>query len=503
MADYSLTLLPHLYTHQTLAIENCLGRDDDVCYSAPTGSGKSRCMLEVHQARPNSFLVSPSLTILGSMLHKLTGADPSAMSQKQFESSCLANRMATPIKVRNLLAAGKLNPLPDLWQFDEAHHNLADIYTLISAMCPGRKVGWTATPFRGSPQATMAWRKLWDDIVPILTYREAAAGGFINVPIPTVLPLIDDDQLAISNGDFTVRSATALMRIRLDDLIEISRPWYHDIWDRPTGYVVPSIEIARELTTRLSGAALSAAVIDASTSWTDRQTILAGNLRREVAIVSIGVLAEGIDHAFRRLIDCAPTMSPVKALQVWGRVMRPVKKEESRPELICCNRNLERHLYLLSGCWPPAVLAQAQKAFGKVSKRVGARVLGLETLGRLKATELPLADGSRGLMWCFARTDGSQVRQYAVLLHPASAEPIVASRVNSVVVYGKWEPCELPDLEGGWTSVPASAVTEKQRSWWRRSALGHGLDPDYEPDRRQFAALPLLTDLNLRLVTEG
>src|SRR5947199_163330 len=80
---------------------------------------------------------------------------------------------------------------------------------------------------------------------------------------------------------------------------------------------------------------------------------------------------------------------------------------EATPELICCNRNIERHLYLLSGCWPPSVLAQAQKAFGTISKRAGTRVLGLEELGNLKASELPLADGSRGLMWCFVRTEGT------------------------------------------------------------------------------------------------
>ncbi|HKB35623.1 MAG TPA: hypothetical protein VKD72_04160, partial [Gemmataceae bacterium] len=158
----------------------------------------------------------------------------------------------------------------------------------------------------------------------------------------------------------------------------------------------------------------------------------------------------------------------------------------------------------LTGCWPPAVLSRAQKAFGTISKRVGARILGLEALGKLRATELPLADGSRGLMWCFARTEGlAAVRQYAVLLHPASSEPIVASRVNAAGVYGQWEPGELPELEGGWSSVPASVVTEKQRAWWQRAAARHGLDPNYEPDRRQFAALPVLSNLNLRLVTEA
>jgi hypothetical protein len=504
MTATSLPHLPPLYPHQALAIEDCLGRADNVCYSAPTASGKTRSMLEVHRARPDSFIVSPSLAILGGMLNKLTGADPSALGQKEFEALCLAHRMATPVKTRNLLAAGLLDSLPGLWQIDEAHHTLADTYTLISAMCPGRKVGWTATPFRGSPQATIAWRKLWDEVVPVLTYPEAAAGGFISIPMPTVQPLADDDQLTIINGDFTITSASNLLRSRLDDLIEISRPWCKGRWDRPTGFVVPSVEIAHDLTARLNGASLQAALIDADTAWAERQAVLAANLRREVAVVSIGVLAEGVDHAFRRLIDCAPTMSPVKALQVWGRVMRPVAPGEPAPELICCNRNIERHLYLLSGCWPPRVLAQSQKAFGTVSKRAGARVLGLEALGRLKATELPLADGSRGLMWCFARTEGlAAVRQYAVLLHPASSEPVVASRVNGEGVYGKWEGSGLPDMEGGWASVPASLLTDRQRSWWQRAAARYGLDTGYEPDRRQFAALPVLCDLNLRLVTEA
>jgi len=461
-------------------------------------------MLEVHVGRSDSFIVSPSLAILSGMLQKLTGVDPASHSQSQFESLCLQNRMATPVKVRNLLAAGDLDPLPGFWQFDEAHHTLAETYMLIDAMCPGRRVGWTATPFRGSPQATLAWRKRWDEIVPILTYPEAAAGRYISIPTPTVQPLADDDQLAIANGDFNIASAATLVRSRLDDLVEISRSWCQGTWDRPTGYVLPNVEIARDLTARLNAAGLPAALIYSETPWTQRQAILAVNLRREVAVVSVGVLAEGVDHAFRRLVDCAPTMSPVKALQVWGRAMRPVPPGEAPPELICCNRNIERHLYLLSGCWPPLLLAQAQRAFGTISKRVGARVLGLEALGKLKATELPLTEGSRGLMWCFTRTEGpSAVQQFAVLLHPASSEPIVASRVNADGVYGKWEVGELPEMDGGWASVPASKLTEKQLAWWQRAAGRHGLDANYEPDRRQFAALPVLSNLNLRLVTEA
>lgn len=111
----SASRIPHqppLYRHQALAIEDCLGRHDNVCYSAPTGSGKSRCVLEVHVARPDSFIVCPSLTILGGMLQKLTGVNPATLCQAEFERACLENRMATPVKVRNMLATGDLDPVP-------------------------------------------------------------------------------------------------------------------------------------------------------------------------------------------------------------------------------------------------------------------------------------------------------------------------------------------------------------------------------------------------------
>src|SRR5262249_32831834 len=86
MRHPTLHHLPPLYAHQALAIDDCLGRDDNVCYSGPTASGKSRCMLEVHVARPDGFLITPSLTILGGLLQKLTGADPSTLGQKEFEA---------------------------------------------------------------------------------------------------------------------------------------------------------------------------------------------------------------------------------------------------------------------------------------------------------------------------------------------------------------------------------------------------------------------------------
>jgi hypothetical protein len=149
-------------------------------------------------------------------------------------------------------------------------------------------------------------------------------------------------------------------------------------------------------------------------------------------------------------------------------------------------------------------VAQAQSAFGRPSARAGVRVLGLEGLGRFRAAELPLLGGVRGQMYCVQQVEGTQVRQWAVLVHPAAAEPVVATRLNARreggTAYGRWQPHDvLPEINGGFASVPAGGLSPKQELWWRRSAARHGLDPRARVTRRSFAALPVLADLGLRL----
>jgi hypothetical protein len=177
---------------------------------------------------------------------------------------------------------------------------------------------------------------------------------------------------------------------------------------------------------------------------------------------------------------------------------------EPAPEYICCNRNLERHCYLYDGLIPPAAVAAAQQAFGKPSARAGARAVGVENLGRFSAAELPLADGTTGVMYQLTAVEGLTKREYAVLLHPCSSEPLYAMRENArtdsgQVAYGKWAAIDkLPDLRG-FASAPAKSLSDKQREWWNREAKRRGLAPDGDVNRRNFAALPILKDLGATL----
>ncbi len=176
-------------------------------------------------------------------------------------------------------------------------------------------------------------------------------------------------------------------------------------------------------------------------------------VNRKALMVQIKVVGEGVDLPLRRLIDAAPTMSPVFWRQRIGRIMRPVNGEllcpachsnreygppcplchdegrvkEAPPEYIVTNHNLLRHGYLLKGVLPPKAFRDATTAWGpdfKPSRRVVARAAGLNGLGKFSPSQIPLSDGTFWWMFVLGAPDGS--KQYAVLVNPAGGDPVCA-----------------------------------------------------------------------------
>jgi hypothetical protein len=273
-------------------------------------------------------------------------------------------------------------------------------------------------------------------------------------------------------------------------------------WDRPTMFAVPSTQIAYDLANTLTLAGMPANAVTQDTLRSTRNHIFRRTVARECALVQIDVVSEGVDLPIRRLIDLRPTLSPVKWMQQLGRITRPGVPQ---PEYICTNRNLERHGYLFDGLLPPSTMATAQTAFAKPSKRAGARVVGLEGLGKFSGTELPLLGGLTGHMYAVTSVEGYKRKDYVILAHPCSSTPIVAYRESTVNDrqerdWGKFQRVErLPDL-GGYASAPAKTVSERQAAWWGRDAARFGLDPAAKVTRRNFVALPVLKDLQTALV---
>jgi hypothetical protein len=472
-------------------------------YAAPTGTGKSWVELEILCRFPRAWLVTPRLEIVAGMITKLGLAPPSSLDA--LVDLAWSHRITTPIRLRNEMLAGT-GPEIEALIVDESHHHTAATYQQIDLMAAVPAVGFTATPFRGTPKGTAAFLRQWGEPVWGISYPEAVARGVLAMPECRTVPLVDDDVVAVQNGEFVVQSLQDATQSRLDHAVSLCSGWCNKgCWDRPTMAALPAVATALDFTNRLLAAGLPAVCVTGDTPHGQRFGLFTACLERKALLVQVQVIGEGVDLPLRRLLDLAPSLSPVKWLQQLGRITRPGARGEPAPEYVCCNRNLLRHAYLLEGCLPARAVAGSEEAFGGVGRRGGMRVLGLEAIGRFKAAELPLANGTTGLCYLLATVEGTKQIEYAALCHPLAQEPIWAKRTNfrnldGTSSWGKWRGCLAPEDVIGFASKRPSRLTERQTAWWQRSAQRYGLNPDAPVTAKNFTALPILTDLGLQLV---
>lgn len=467
---------------------------DRLLLAAPTGTGKSITELALLARLPGYWLITPKVEIIAGMLDKLCIWHATDFGVIKVAWSL---RITTPMRLRAAMLAGEVEAPAGLI-LDEGHHELAATWGdvgLLAGMAP--MIAFTATPYRGTPKGTAAFRERWGEPVWIITYAEAAARGDISIPDFRTLPLVDDDEISVINGELFASQVDSAYADRLPQLAAECEGWT----DRPTLVCLPSRATARLFCTLVKP---PITFVDGSTSYADRQAAFEACVASKAILAHVDVVSEGVDLPVRRLVDAAPCLSPVKWLQRLGRATRPTAPGEAPPEYICTNRNILRHGYLLDGCLPPAAIKDAQAAFGGPGKRAGSRVIGLEAIGRLKAVELPLADGLTGLCYSMSAVEGRRVTEYFVAIRPDRAEPLWARRENvrsavGATAYGRWTACTPPNNVRGYNSLPPRPVSEKQAAWWKRSAAWHGLDPEAEVTRKVFPALPVLTDLRVKL----
>lgn len=485
-----MKLIPHKFQDVAIdhAVQTLLAGNDQL-YASPTGTGKSVVQAGVLERLLEAWLVTPREEILDGILDK--GADP--------------ERVWTPIKLRNRMMRGELNP-PKYLIFDETHHESAASWQQLQLLCgQAPKVGYTATPYRGSPRGTKEFRDRWGEPLWLIEFQEAAQLGYISVPEFTMLPLVDDDVIELKGAEFEIASLESATFDRLADLAEHARDWWSDgLWDRPTIFACPSSRCCELLRRELESRGMLAMTVNASTPPETRRAVFDAAVNRIAALLHINIVQEGVDLPLRRLIDLAPTMSPVKWVQQLGRITRPLKPGQLPPVYICTNRNLFRHAYALSGAVPSYALAEASAAFPK-TERGHSRVLGMECIGRFKPDKVELASGVDCHLYSMSTVvPNVGVVEYFCIMHPAS-DPIWASKVrvigeSGVTNWGKWATCEAPLDLVGFGSVPPRELTPKQQAWWDRSSAAFGLRKDQKLTKKNFQALPVLVDLGMRLI---
>lgn len=479
--------------------------------SAPTGTGKSLIELEALSRVPGSILVTPRLEIIAGMCSKM-GHYVDGMGDNELAAFAWKYYgVTTPIRLRNLLIKGELPYAPSLLIVDEAHHDLAQTYQDVTMFLNGvPKVGLTATPYRGTPRGTSEFLKQWGDtVVTILTLRDAVRMGAYQMPDVQIWPLIDDDTIDVSAGEFKVTSVTSAVKESSAHIAHLSRDWFDRstrLYDMATLYAVPSTDAVNDMVARLRDAGLPAVAVTQDTPRVDRIKAFELTEQCRAALVQISVVSEGVDLKIRRVVDAKSTLSPNAWFQLVGRI-RP-DDSGAPPEYICCNRNVERHCYLWEGLLPNSKVQEAQTAFTddtgepRITQRAGMRVVGLEGLGKFVKVPIFLLDGTIGFMYNIVHVHENRRTEYIAFVHPNYPEPVYGVKESAhdgvEMKWGKWRVVDaLPELRGC-ASAKASTLTPKQQERWDASAENFGLDPNRRITGREFQILPFLMNTGLR-----
>jgi superfamily II DNA or RNA helicase len=504
------------------------GKGASLLVASPTGSGKSYMEGQTHAhellSDRTGYVIAPTVEILAGIYRKFKfGNCPAVPTREVMES----HGFWTVKTLLNRARAGEV-PVPDYMIFDEAHHSTDDTHTELWTLfgCPPR-VGFTATTYRGTPAETRKLRAAWPAVETAITLPDAVKAAVIAAPSFTVWPLLNDDEIKVVNGEFEVAGVDAKFREVLDALVDrlVERYFqseYHQ-WDRPTMVAVNSVAQVRDLEAAFRERAVPVVAVTGETSDRDRAVAFQRVVDCEAVLVQISVVGEGVDLPIRRLIDCGPTMSPVRFMQRLGRITRPTEPGEAPPEYVTTCHNLTRHAYLWHGVIPPAQVREAQQAWGpgyKPPRRSLARAIGLEGFGKFTVSPVPLRDGTIGSLYALQTKDG--LNQYAVFLHPTQPDVLYAVRENgltgetavheasgreyAVKSFGRWKRVDgIPDMDAV-ASVKPQQVTPNMLAWWQgkkgRGAEYYGLDPAAVPDARQFVMLPICADTKTRIVTE-
>lgn len=519
--------------HQKIKAALLSGKD--LMVVSPTGSGKSLVLIDVltDPDLRGIVLTVPSVEIGLGVYLKLPGADPTlpSQSEKKQQARLEACGIFTIKRLHNLLLQGAIAP-PRFLLHDEGHHSVDNTHDVVHAVCghcPRACV--TATAYRGTPDETAKLRQAWGEPYVALNLKDAVARGVIAKPDFRVWPLVNDDEIAVRDGEFVLSSTEAAIEEQLPALCERVRTELCDADGRPyrpTMIRCPGVKSALAVAHALRSASVPAVCITGSAvdgaPGESRQKALARVVACEAVLVQVRVVGEGVDLPMRVMVDLAPTISPVLWQQSVGRITRPVGGGGHHPLYIATNHNLSRHAYLWEGLIPLAQIRDAQKAWGpdyKPTRKHLARALGLEGFGKFVVTQVLLKDGSYASLYALQTKDGMHL--YAVLVHPCMSEPWYFEKQNTATgrrltkdigggrtveynekKYGPWRKIDrIPSAEGYITVKPGPA-TQGMLDFWQSAAEGRGLDPNHVPDWRQFQALPMLLNTRSRFnFTEG
>jgi len=524
------------YQEEALRVaEECFAGTLAKCLVAPTGSGKGVIEAALLRRNESLLLTTPNQAIATGIAEKLTGdMGLSQLSDARQQRACEKLRIFTDRRALNEASRGSLSWVRALFR-DEAHHGTNDTHESLGDLLPVPHAGATATPYRGTPKGTAALTRLYPGgLVPVLTLKRSVAEGFVSLPQFRTLPLLDDEQVDVVNGEFVVRSVESAIKSRVGQLTAILKETFDErsgLFRRPATVVLGSVGAVSLVAEACDAAGVPTVAVLADTK--NRTERFREAVARRAILLQIRAVGEGVDLPLRVMYDLAPTMSPVLWMQRVGRIMRPLwcltcgaqLRNRSQnccetpifddsPTYFACCHNLMRHGYLFEGLIPKASFVEARQVWGddwQPSRRTMTRALGNTGFGRFAPTEVRLRDG--GAAWLYALRSEDGLHSYAALLLPQVPTPFYFMRQD--VLTGATKTMRTPSgveveyaekKQGRWTATPAlpdatglaSYPADQVFPWmlerWRERAERRGLDASVVPTRKQYQLFRILED---------
>lgn len=291
---------------------------------APTGSGKTT----ISSALIHSAVAKGSRIIFLAHRRELVSQCSARLDEHGVEHGViLAGHPRylplAPVQVCSIQTlVRRRRPKAEIIFIDECHRAVAKTYrTILDEYPKAVTIGLTATPQRADGRGL---GEVFDAIVSTPGPAELTAMGFL-VPARVFAPSHPDlSGVHIRRGEYDQKEAAAAVdKPKLTG--DIVQHWKDIAAGRRTLVFAASVEHSRHIRYRFQDAGVRAAHVDGNSHVTYRDAVFSelatGSLR---VLCNVDVATEGLDiPAVSCVVDASPTISLVKALQRWGRILRP------------------------------------------------------------------------------------------------------------------------------------------------------------------------------------
>lgn len=353
--------MPELFDYQKNTVEEIVNKinsgDDKILVQLPTGSGKTRIMMESIlrvvdnlDAKPSVLWLAHSEELLeqaiSSFKNVWTGKASFSMRIHRFYGSYKPNSylfsesviFAGLQKISRLDVNSEefynLSDSISIIVVDEAHKITADSYErMINSLLLKSKatlVGVTATPGRSytASDENRLFAKFFNDNLVTPDLGKNAIFTLQNMGIlSNVTRRVLDTNINISDHKISDSTLKKLGRIKERNILLIDEIQKEVELNKPTLVFSCSIEHSRLLTIGLAIKGIKSAFVDYTKSSSSRRTVIEKFRSGDISVlINYGVLSTGFDAPeIRTLIIARPTTSLILYSQMIGRGLRGAK----------------------------------------------------------------------------------------------------------------------------------------------------------------------------------